>query len=321
MALRRNLILGLKRLFFSTKDFPSNVIVTASHGTSKVPLSIFPHLRPVYQSSPRLLLNFSDFGTKYLVKDVPETQRVIPRYGRIVGDPNRKREDPEIIRFKDFGGVPIFRESFEKKLTTSFLRPFHLRKLLKLSYEPYYKDIFTALEKAIKNTKDTGLPIILVDIHDTGNRILGHNWRADKIRTPWKMPSIVISSAPDLPTKLDQWGTAPAWFLEDFKEILADNLGLQEHDIEINTVFKGGNIIRYFGNPSQNRRLRKILNGREIIALQLEFDRALYLDESSQAPIGWRIKSIRNSFTQALKKMCNSESLSFMTDNLDKHSH
>lgn len=300
MALRRNLVLGLKRLLVGHKDFPPNVIVTASHGTSKVPLSVFPHLRSHYQSSPRLLLNFSDYGTKYLVKDIPEAQKVVPRFGRIIGDPNRSRDNEEVVRLKDFGGVPIFRAAFEKKLTTSILRPFHLRKLLKMSYEPYYKDIFSAIERVVKQPGSEGRPVIMVDIHDTGNRILGRNWREDKERKPWKMPPIIISSAPDLEITPGQQGTAPEWFLQDFREIMADKLGLSQHEIQINTMFKGGNITRYFGNPKENRRLRKILQGREIIVVQLEFDRALYLDESTQSPIAWRIKSVRNSFMQTL---------------------
>ncbi len=304
MGLRRNLLLGVKQFVLGKKHFPSNVVVTAPHGSSKVPISVFPYLQPHYQTSPRLLLNFSDYGTQYLIENVPLDQQVMPKFGRIIGDPNRGRDSEDIVRFEDFGGVPIFRETFHKRLTTSILRPFWLKKLLMMSYEPFYRDVFLAIDRAMKNPANEGKNILLIDVHDTGNRILGRHWREDKSRKLKKMPPVVISNAPDEEIEDGVFGTAPKYFLEDFREKLADKLGLEEKEVEVNTVFKGGHMIRYFGNPSKNRRLRKILKDRKIIAVQIEFDRALYLDEVTQRPIGWKVKSVRNSLMETLCEMC-----------------
>lgn len=287
-----------------TKNFPNNVVVTAPHGSSKVPISVFPFLQPHYQTSPRLLLNFSDYGTQYLIENVPLDQQVMPKYGRIIGDPNRSRDAEDIVRFEDFGGVNIFRENFEKRLTTSILRSFWLKKLLMMSYEPFYRDVFLAIDRAVKNTEDPRKPIILVDVHDTGNRILGRHWREDKSRKLKKMPPVVISNAPDEEVDEGVFGTAPKYFIHDFREKLADKLGIEESEVELNTVFKGGYMIRYFGNPSVNRRLRKILKDRKIVAVQIEFDRALYLDEVTQRPIGWKVKSVRNSLIETICELC-----------------
>jgi hypothetical protein len=303
MSIRRNIFLGVKQWFAGRNNFPTNVIVTSPHGSSKVPLSVFPYLRPDYQTSSRLLLNFSDYGTKYLLEKVPLSQQVVARYGRIVGDANRKRDDEDVIRFEDFNGVPIFREKFQKRLTTSWLRPFWLRKLLLHSYEPFYRDVFSAIDAAAQNPANEGRPIILLDVHDTGNRLLGRTWREDKARKIKKMPPLVLSNAPDLEVDEGRFGTAPEAFLLDFREKIADKLGLEEKEIEINSIFKGANVIRYFGNPSANRRLRKILRGKDIYAVQVEFDRALYLDEVTQRPIGWKVASVRNCFMETIVEM------------------
>ena len=307
MSIRRNIFLGLKQWFGGRTNFPTNVLVTSPHGSSKVPFSVFPHLRAEYQTSPRLLLNFSDYGTKYLIENVPLNQQVVARYGRIIGDPNRRRDEDDVIRFEDFNGVPIFREKFQKRLTTSWLRPFWLRKLLLISYEPFYRDVFSVLDAMAKDPRNEGKPLVLLDIHDTGNRLLGSTWRKDKNRKKKKMPPLVLSNAPDLEVEEGRFGTAPESFLLDFREKIADKLGIEEKEIEINSIFKGANITRYFGNPGANRRLRKILRGKEIITVQVEFDRALYLDEVTQRPIGWKVASVRNCFMETVCELCDTQ--------------
>lgn len=304
MSIRRNLFLAIKQWFSGKNNFPTNVIITSPHGSSSVPFSVFPYLRPEYQTSPRLLLNFSDYGTKYLLEKVPLSQQVVAKYGRIVGDANRKRNDEDVIRFEDFNGMPIFREKLEKRLKTSWLRPFWVRKFLLHSYEPFYRDVFAAIDRACKNPLNEGKPIVLIDVHDTGNRLLGRTWREDKIRKRQKMPFLVISNAPDLEVETNRFGTAPDSFLYDFREKIADKLGIEEKEIEINSIFKGANVVRYFGNPSGNRRLRKILRGKEIMAIQVEFDRALYLEEVTQRPISWKVTSVRNCFMETIIEMC-----------------
>lgn len=303
LTMKWNFFLGLKQLITGKKKFPKNVVVTAAHGSSKIPWSVFPYLQTHYQISPRLLLNFSDYGTKHLIAQVPSSQRVVAKYGRIIGDPNRARDSEEIVRFKDFGGMKIFREKFEKRLTKSWFRRFWLKKLLNLSYWPFYKDTFKSIEEAVKNSEDTAKPIILIDVHDTGNRILGKTMRQDRQRKKGRMPKIVISNAPDERTGEEQFGTAPEFFLSAFKNKLSQKLGLDEDEIQLNDPYTGGHVVRFFGNPFSNRRLRRVLKGRKIFAIQLEFDRAMYLNEVTQRPIWWKVHSVRNSFVSVIEEM------------------
>lgn len=299
-----NILNTLKNLIWKKKHFPHNIIVTAAHGSFKIPLSIFPKLSREYQMSPRLLLNFSDYGTKYLVDEVPPEQRIIPKYGRMIGDPNRARDGHDLIRFKDFSDNPIFSEKFEKRLTTSWFHTFWLNKILKLSYTPFYDEVFEKISTAIKNPKNDGKPIILVDVHDAGNLLLGPTKSKDRKREGlFKMPKIIISNAPDEQTGEDCFGTAPDYLLEFFQESLSQKCGFKKGDVRVNFMFLGGNVTRYFGNPWKNERLRKILNGRTIYSLQIEFDRAIYMDEPTQKVISKKMKLLRNSLMETLREM------------------
>lgn len=301
----RDFLLGFSDLFSQVK-LPSNILLTITHGSARVPLKVFRHLSIYYQTSPRLLLNFSDYGTKHLVEKVPNEQKVIPKYGRIIGDLNRSITSPDIIRFEDFGGNKVFREKFEKRLTSSIFRFFWKRKLLNYSYYPYYKDIYKQLEKTAKNPENENKPIILVDIHDVGNRILGRRQKEDRERKI-KIAKVVVSNAPDEETGDDSFGTAPDYFVKSFAEILAKNLEIEKKEVKLNTPYKGGNIIRQFGNSYHNTRLRRILNGKQIFAIQVEFNRGLYLNEVNQRPYRDKIVFVRNALMKTLKQLCEFE--------------
>ncbi len=295
---------AFKNLFKKNKKFPTNVIITAPHGSSKVPVRIFTFLTRNYQLSPRLLLNFSDYGTKYLVEDVPENQKVVAKYGRIIGDPNRSREAPDLIRFEDFGGIPIFREKFQKRMKESWFKSLWIKKLLSYSYDPFHEQIFCTIKSLVANPENDGKPIILIDVHDTGNRILGGNWREDTLRKGFRVAPVELSTAPDLQISETQNGTAPQSFINDFKEILSDKLGIEEKDILVNQFFQGGYITRRFGDVENNRRLKKILNGREIITMQIEFNRGIYLDEVSQRTYPTKIRHTKNSLMDTICEIC-----------------
>ena len=306
MGLRRNVFLGVKHFFLGKKNFPSNIIITAAHGSYKIPLSIFPKLSSYYQTSPRLLLNFSDYGTKYLLEDVPPEHQVIPQYGR-VGDPNRANDAPDVIRFNDFGGNSIFSEKFEKQLTTSWFQNFWLGKVLKLSYRPFYEKVFNTIERLLALPENHGKPLLLIDVHDTGNLILGATKKQDRAREGlFRMPKVIISNAPDEQTGDESFGTAPSYLMEIFQESLAEKLGFEVSDVKVNELFYGGNVTRSFGNPLKNDRLRKMLGGRKLYTLQLEFDRGLYMNETTQRPVRWKVKSVRSAFMESVRELSKS---------------
>ncbi len=295
-----------KNLFQRPIDLPSNVIVTASHGSARIPVRLLHHLSVYYQTSPRLWLNYSDYGTKLLLEDVPAEQKVVPKYGRIVGDPNRHHQSSDIIRFTDFGKNRIFSEKFERRLTKSVLRFFWRRKFLNYSYHPYYKEIYKRLEQIVKTQGKSQTPIIFIDVHDVGNRILGR-WKREDTQRKEKFPKVVISNAPDLETGKDNFGTTPDYFMDFFAETLSEELNVDRSEVKINHVYKGGNIIRHFGNPYKNARLRRILKDRKIFALQIEFNRSFYLNEINQRKYRSKVKLVRNALMSTLKQVCDFE--------------
>lgn len=296
----------VSNFFRQPVELPSNVLVSASHGSARIPMRLIHNLSLYYQTSPRLWLNYSDYGTKYLLEDVNPAQKAIPKYGRIVGDPNRDLDASDLIRFTDFGGNKIFSERFERRLTKSMLRFFWRRKFLNYSYHPYYKDIYKKLEQIVKNQGESMSPIVFIDVHDVGNRILGR-WKKEDTQRKEVFPKVVISNAPDLETGEDRFGTAPEYFMEFFAELLAEELDVDQKEVKINHVYKGGNIVRHFGNPYQNSRLRRILKGREIFSVQIEFNRSFYLNEVNQITYRSKVKSVRNALMSTLKQISDFE--------------
>lgn len=296
------LLQKVKTLFRPKAKLPSNIMVTAPHGSARVPIRIFRHLTLLYQTSPRLLLNFSDYGTKYLIEDIPENQKAIPAYGRLISDPNRSSDAVDLVRFKDFGGNKIFRSKFESRLKSSLFRFFWKQKLLNYSYKPFYKEVYQKIEALAKNPLNRDKPIIMIDLHDVGNRVLGTRAVEDSYRTT-PFPPVIISNAPDLQTGEGFFGTAPLYFMKSFSELIQAELNLTPEDVKINTPYQGGNIIRNFGNPHHNKKLRKALQGKKIFALQVELNRGMYLNETNQRPLPKKVRQTSQALIRVLQKL------------------
>lgn len=292
----------VQSLFRPKAVLPSNILVTAPHGSARVPIRIFRHLTIHYQTSPRLLLNFSDYGTKYLIEDIPDTQKAIPTFGRLIGDPNRQVDQPDLVRFEDFGGNKIFRKKFENRLRSSLFRFFWKQKLLNYSYKPFYREVYHKIEALTKDPQNIDKPIIMIDLHDVGNRILGTRSVEDSFRTK-PFPAVIISNAPDLQTGEDFWGTAPEYFMKSFAELIQTELKLKDGDVKVNDPYKGGNMIRNFGNPHENKKLRKILHGKKIFALQVELNRGMYLNEINQRPNYAKVRQTSQALIRVLQKL------------------
>jgi N-formylglutamate amidohydrolase len=296
------LLQKVQSIFRPKAVLPSNILVTAPHGSARVPIRIFRHLTIHYQTSPRLLLNFSDYGTQYLIKNIPDNQKAIPAFGRLVGDPNRSTDSHDLVRFQDFGGNKIFRSKFESRLNSSLFRFFWKQKLLNYSYKPFYREVYKKIEALAKDPKNIDKPIILIDLHDVGNRILGTRSIEDSFRaTP--VPAVIISNAPGLQTGEDFFGTAPKYFMKSFSELIQSELKLKPTEVKINDPYKGGNMIRNFGNPYQNKKLRKILNDKKIFALQVELNRGMYLNEINQRPNHSQVRQTSQSLIRVLQKL------------------
>lgn len=147
---------------------PANLIALASHGTAEVPLYLGQNIK----LEPFYLEHFSDFATWNLLDYIPEDQKLRPRYGRIVGDPNRSCDADDLFRAMDFYGNPIWHEPLTKE-TKEWL--------LELSYEPYHATIDQMLRDYALAPQG---PLLMVDIHDYPTR--------------YNLPMVILSDADGL---------------------------------------------------------------------------------------------------------------------------
>ncbi len=115
----------------------------------------------------------------------------------------------------------------------------------KYYFQPYY-DKITALLTATK--KQFGKAIL---------------WDAHSIRR--SVPTIQPDPFPDLILGTNDGQTAD----NDLIQVVKNNLANSTYNLNYNHPFKGGNITRYFGNPTTN-----------IHAFQLEMTKDLYMDDT-----------------------------------------
>lgn len=257
---------------------PSNVILLASHGSAEVPNQLKKYLDP--RANKRILRNFSDFATQSLLKKFPNKSFVVPKYGRLAGDPNRDINNNDFFRFTDFGNIPIWNEKFQHKFSKRHRQ--WKKKLADFSRNQYFEQIFERLESALKDRKNKNKPILLFDIHDTGNLILGRDFSHDKLRQEFSgftMPQIIFSNVDNK--------TADSKLLDHLQKKSADFFGISTDEIKTNTYFKGGYVTQFFGGVLENSRLEKLLKkykrtAKDIQVIQIELNRELYMDEAKQ---------------------------------------
>lgn len=269
---------------------PENLLVLATHGTAAYPEKLRSHIRPEFDS--RLKLNFSDFATAALIRPINKEQRLVPRYGRIAGDPARAEDAKDAFRTHDFGGVKIFKGDLPDKLK---------QECLDESHRSYHEEIRKLLLKVHGNTRDL---LVVIDLHDTGNLILGENFsddrpRAEKRAHPeitiddgWHMPPVILSNNDDQ--------TAPHDLMNDLKSAFRDKFKLGDGDVRTNWQFKGGYVTKTYGNPD-NAALVNAKQERAVV--QVELNRSLYVDERSQSVILNALAFYRERFTEVLTQV------------------
>ena len=277
--------------------FPSNILITAPHASARVPLSVYQYLTPLFQTSPRLLLNFSDYSTRRLMTPVPEQQAVRARWSRLIGDCNRSLDSEDLWRFLDFNDQPIFRGKFTSRLESSWLRLWWRQRLLKLSYEPFFQELKLKLLSLRQDPRNSQRPLWVVDLHDVGTRLLGINWRYDRQRSEFKIPPFSFANAPDSPL-----GTTCPWSgMQHLAQTLAEKLEVPAYTAHFNEPYVGGHVIRQVQEWSEkDPDFRALQNQGPIYSLQLEFDRSLYLNEATQRPFWMRLWKTRSALLDAL---------------------
>ncbi len=269
---------------------PENLLVLATHGSASYPAALRPYIRPEFDR--RLQLNFTDFGTADLIQGINADQCIIPECGRIAGDPARAENAVDLFRTHDFGGVKIFNGDLPDQLK---------QECLDVSHRPYHREIMRRLLDLQGNARDL---LLVFDLHDTGNLILGENSSEDRPRTErsshpqipldngWHMPPVIISN--------NDGQTAPDGLMDDLKSAFRDEFNLDNGDIRTNWQFKGGYVTKTYGN-AQNPALVNAPQGRAVV--QVELCRALYVDERTQTCIPKAVEFYGHRLTKVLTEV------------------
>lgn len=243
------------------KGYPENLLVLATHGSHTAPEVLKKYIHPDFDE--RLQRNFSDFATTPIIEDIPEDQRVIPIHGRIAGDPNRAPDAKDLFRETDFNGKPVYNGTVPDDVRKTALAE---------SYHPYHAEIIRQLNAQHGHIQNT---LVVYDLHDTGNLLLGHTPEQDEDRetkTGWKMPPVIISNKDGL--------TAPEGLMTDLRGAFAQHLGISPEDVKINDPYKGGYVTTRYGDP-KNTELKDAKHGDRAV-IQVELDRGLYVNEKTQ---------------------------------------
>ncbi len=273
-------------------DFPTNVLVVATHGSARIPKWVQSLLHPEF--TPRLQRNFSDFGTRLITKDIPHHQLLIPNFGRLAGDPNRKKEAADFIRLLDFGGNRIWRRRVEEDILKN---PRYWReKLSRVSRTPYYQEIYEKIEHLASLPENKDKPIILVDVHDTSNQILEKRGKQTHERIDFEMPLVILSNG--------DGKTSSEEFINGSQQKIMDVMRVDDDEVWVNKVYKGGAVIQHFGSP-ENKRIQRLFEGRKgrLQAIQLEFRRDEYMNPLTQKPLIDTVSPLGNSITIMRKKV------------------
>jgi len=273
---------------------PDNLQVFTTHGSAGCPDYLKTLLREEFDD--RLIGNFSDWATNELVTDIPKGQRLSPKHGRIAGDPNRALDAKDLFRDEidedinplgitlDFNNIPVFTQRLPDSLK---------QKSLEESWIPYHRE---SLRRLLAPHGNPNNPLLVVDVHDTDNDLLGETPDQDELRhakTGFNMPPIILSN--------QEGRTSSTIVIDALADAFAHRLKLQSGDIRINDPYQGGYFTQRYGLPAEEiqDQLNKAGNPERHV-VQIEFGRYLYMHGRTQELCQKAVEHYRKAFTAVL---------------------
>jgi len=241
-----------------------NILLLATHWSYYIPFFLRFFLNKSFKkNNDRLLKNFSDFWTKYLVLDFEN--KIICNFSRALWDPNRDIKAWDLFMDKDFNWNNIW-----KIKLPNFLKNI----LIKKYYKSYHNSIQNKINKLEKNNSE----VIIFDIHDTWNELLWIDFDDDKKRD-YHFPEINI------------W---TSWYKTCTKEF-TDKLSwlfLKEFWInpKIDWPYVWWFVSKKYWIWFKNRQV-----------VQIEFGRYLYMNEKTQEIDFNKINDIKDKFIKVIK--------------------
>lgn len=213
------------------------------------------------------------------------------KVSRGLGSLNQPR-DKSLFKLEDFHSNTIWKKGLE-------ITEDEKETCFKKYYDPYYDGI----KRLIQKSKQLGFDkVILWDQHDTGDFDQKTGKRDRKLPNESRtMPKFILSNFGLKNTgEIDPengYSTCPDSFIRAVKTFIATEFELSNKEVEINTSYKGGNIIQYFGNPKNDF-------GNKVYAIQIEYNRGFVMDQKSRKPYLEVIKQMNLKFRKVMEKSC-----------------
>ncbi|MDD5770195.1 MAG: N-formylglutamate amidohydrolase [Candidatus Gracilibacteria bacterium] len=248
--------------------FPKNVLVLLSHASYFVPDEFRDNLEDYMKANnDRVLKNFSDFGTKFLISDeISKDQIIEVGFSRAIGDPNRARNAFDIFRETDFGGLKLW-----KKPLTEDQKEYLLKN--------YYDNHHSLIKEKIKELKKEHKNIFVIDIHDTGNLLMGEDYSKDKLKEVL-FPELALCDSEGFTLN------------DEIRKVVDKSF---RKNLKLETVWNGPYKYSFTSSNYADKQ-----NG--VYTLQAEFGRYLLIDEISQT-YNPNVEKLKNPLCKTLTEI------------------
>eukprot|EP00871_Galdieria_phlegrea_P005705 jgi/Galph1/621/GphlegSOOS_G5307.1 len=143
--------------------------------------------------------------------------------------------------------------------------------------EHYYKPYHAELKRQLENTFQEFGTVFHIDFHSMKSK--GNKMTPDMEGT--KRPDMVVGN-------LRGKSAGP-----EFTSVVVDTLQDLGYDVSLNEPYAGAAILRMYGNPRQGRH-----------SIQIEINRALYLDEKRVRKIPGKFERLRDDLSILLRRVC-----------------
>lgn len=253
-----------------------NIIVLATHGGYSIPEILIPKLTQEFQER-RLLRNFSDFATHYILpNNIPMENTVVANFSRALGDPNRDKQAHDFFRDYDFGGNKIWATPLTEK---------EKRQLILNFYDLYHQSVMNVLDDVERKEEK----IIVFDIHDTGSYLLGKTKGGDRKKNQ-DFPLINLGN---------KYGTScDPEIIKDCEYLIEKYFGEKP---SINAPYSGGFVTTEYGKKYNEQKDNSEKFSRNVI--QLELNRSLYMEEHEQIVDLQKTNKVREKLEKVIDEL------------------
>lgn len=226
---------------------PSNFLFVFPHTWYQIPAEVDDNTHDaMHTHSDRLLKNFSDWATRFLIDDsLAGANLVTAEFPRAVGDPNRARNAPDIFRETDFWGNPVWKTPLTTETKEALL-------------SKYYDGFHAEVRQKIMALRQRYETIFLIEIHDTGDILMAPTPENDSEKW-YHFPEIALCNS--------LWKTASDETMHLFGDILGKNFGFP---VSYNDPYNDNHITEEYSREWS------------VVGIQVELWRYLLLDEKSQ---------------------------------------